>query len=131
LEQLEVVPSWVEHPDVSVAVHFAQPASQAGLHSPVAHEVPPDACSLPHTALQSPQLLISADTSFSQPFVRLLSQSANRPLQAGWHALPLHGLAVTWAAAAVLHTVPQLPQLLALVAVSTSQPLTRLVSQSS
>jgi hypothetical protein len=63
---------------------------------------------------------------------RLVSQSSYKPLHCGWQALPLQALLLTWAAAAVLHAneAPQPPQLLALVAVSTSQPLVRLVSQS-
>jgi hypothetical protein len=87
---------------------------------------------LPHTVPHEPQLLMSAETSFSQPLKRLSSQSSYEPLHAGWQALPVQALVVTWAAAAVLQAKaePQPPQLLALVAVSTSQPLLRLASQS-
>jgi hypothetical protein len=114
-----------------VTVHLAQPVSQAGVHDPAAQLVP-DACSLPHAAPQTPQLLTSAETSFSQPLKRLPSQSSYRVAHFGWQVLPVQALVVTWAAVAVLHAnaAPQPPQLLALIAVSTSQPLLRLVSQS-
>jgi len=53
---------------------------QVGLHLPLPQLVPL-ALLVPHTVLHAPQLLMSPETSFSQPFKRLLSQSSNRPLQ--------------------------------------------------
>jgi hypothetical protein len=43
LVQLDVVPSWVAQPVVSVVVHLAQPTSQLGLHEPAPQAVPPEA----------------------------------------------------------------------------------------
>jgi hypothetical protein len=126
--QLEVVPSGVTQP-CSGVVHLPQPLLHVGLHLPPPQLVP-EAFVVAQTVLQAPQLFLSADTSFSQPFRRLLSQSSKRPLQTGWQALPVQLLLDTCAAAAVLQTFLQPPQLLALVAVSTSQPLVALLSQS-
>ena len=79
-----------------------------------------------HTAAQALQWAGSAFRLISQPFAERPSQSAYPALQVAITQAPAVHPDVAFAR---LHTVPQAPQLLAVVLVLVSQPLTMLLSQ--
>ncbi len=73
-----------------------------------------------------PQLDVSVSVLVSQPFCGFPSQSSHPALHTGWQVPPAQ---LVDAALVVAQTLPQPPQLLALVSVWVSQPLLRSPSQ--
>jgi hypothetical protein len=119
--QFDVVPSCTLQPSAAVP-HAAQPDVHVGAHAPFVHAVAVVCALVPQVTPQPPQLVLSVPTGSSQPLAGMPSQSAYRGEQVGWHVLLEQVLAVTWAAVAVLHTLPQPLQLLASVAPLVAQP---------
>lgn len=95
--------------------------------SPAAQVIVPETLVLKQMRPQAPQLVVDVSVAVSQPLVRLESQSACVPSQAGTQTPdPLQVLVPPAAWQATL----QPPQLLSLLMIEVSQPLVRLESQS-
>jgi hypothetical protein len=114
---LTLVERFVSQPLFGLLSQLANPALQVGEHTPLEHDVEPLA--LEQMVPQAPQLVVLDRMSVSQPLFGLPSQSAHPAAQVGAHAPPVQ-LVVPWA---LVHWVPQAPQLLTLVERFTSQPL--------
>jgi len=100
---------------------FFQPELQVGVHEPLVHEVA-EALALPQVTPQAAAIGLVAGHRQFAAVGGILSQSANKPEQVGLHALPLQRLALTCAAAAVLHSEPQAPQFAGSLLVLMAQP---------
>jgi hypothetical protein len=120
-----VVARFTSHPSAGLALQSPKPALQTVVQRPTMH-VAVAFCAR-HTLPQTPQLVALVRTSVSQPFAGLLSQSAKPALQLATEHIPPAHAAV---ALGRLHARPHIPQLVAVVRVSVSQPLAALPSQS-
>jgi hypothetical protein len=116
---LQVLPPQTVKPlrQLSVQVALALQVQE----EPLAGTVPQ-----PVQLLPLPWKQLVADNPVSHPFCPLLSQSSVVAVHTGWQRLPEQLVEV---ALVVEQTIPQPPQLLELVAMSTSQPLLELRSQ--
>jgi hypothetical protein len=123
---LLVVVRFVSQPFEAEPSQLAQPVLQeATAQLPLLHT--PEPLAMLQTVPQLPQLLRSLFRFFSQPLAYCPSQLAKPRLHEPTLQILLLQAAVPFA---TLHTVPQAPQLLALVAVLTSQPSLLLPLQS-
>jgi hypothetical protein len=116
----------VSQPFAAMRSQSPKPASQALYeHAPPTHRAV--ALMGLHALPQAPQWVALVDSEVSQPLVGLRSQSANPALHEEYVHSPLEHTATAFAGA---HSCPQRPQFESERAVSTSQPLLALRSQS-